>query len=103
MQGSQELAIETALTLQRLEARRTLTKNCERLVLVLVGLPARGKSFLGRKLSGFLTWHGIPAKVFNVGKYRRQVVASATAATIETEIWGGLPTFLMPATIKPPD
>ena len=74
LQGSQELATETALTLQRLEARRALTKNCERLVLVLVGLPARGKSFLGRKLTGFLNWHGIPAQVFNVGKYRRQVV-----------------------------
>ena len=50
-----------------------MTKNSERLVLVLVGLPARGKSFLGRKLTGFLNWHGVPCKVFNVGKYRRQV------------------------------
>jgi len=72
MQGSQELATETYLTLERLEARRKLTKNSERLVLVLVGLPARGKSFLSRKLQGFLKWHGVPCKVFNVGKYRRQ-------------------------------
>ena len=79
LQGSQELATETALTLQRLEARRALTKNCERLVLVLVGLPARGKSFLGRKLTGFLNWHGIPARVFNVGKYRRQVVEGSSS------------------------
>ena len=57
-----------------------MTKNSERLVLVLVGLPARGKSFLARKLSGFLKWHGVDCKVFNVGKYRRQVETSSSSA-----------------------
>jgi predicted kinase len=53
-----------------------LTSSSERLVIVLVGLPGRGKSFVARKLQGFLTWRGTPCKSFNVGKYRRQATAN---------------------------
>lgn len=55
--------------------RRNLTKNSTRLVIVLVGLPARGKSFVARKLLNFLEWYGTSCKIFNVGKYRRQAYA----------------------------
>jgi 6-phosphofructo-2-kinase len=44
-------------------------------VIVLVGLPARGKSFVSRKLLHFLNWSGVHCKVFNVGKYRREAYA----------------------------
>lgn len=43
----------------------------------MVGLPGRGKSFIARKLQSFLTWRGNECKVFNVGKYRRQVQKEA--------------------------
>lgn len=85
--GSKELATETALTLERLEARRKLTKNAERLVIVLVGLPARGKSFLGRKLMGFFNWRGVECKVFNVGKYRRQAQAGSSCDTADADFF----------------
>jgi predicted kinase len=49
-----------------------MTKTAERLLIVLVGLPARGKSFISRKLYNYLTWRGNACKVFNVGQYRRQ-------------------------------
>ena len=52
--------------------RRHLTGNSERLLIVLVGLPARGKSFIARKLLNYLTWRGNKCQIFNVGKYRRQ-------------------------------
>jgi 6-phosphofructo-2-kinase/fructose-2,6-biphosphatase 2 len=55
--------------------RRVLTRNCKRLVIVLVGLPGRGKSFVARKLQYFLTWLGLDCKIFNVGKYRREAAA----------------------------
>ncbi len=42
---------------------------------MLVGLPARGKSFLARKLQAYLTWYGTHCKIFNVGKYRREAYA----------------------------
>jgi hypothetical protein len=47
-------------------------------VIVLVGLPARGKSFVARKLINFLEWYGCQCRIFNVGKYRRQAYAEAT-------------------------
>lgn len=52
-----------------------LTRNSKRLVLALVGLPGRGKSFVARKLQYFLTWLGLECKIFNVGKYRREAAA----------------------------
>lgn len=56
-----------------------MTKNSTRLVIVLVGLPARGKSFVARKLLNFLEWYGCQCKIFNVGKYRRKAYAEVTA------------------------
>jgi len=41
------------------------------LVVVMVGLPARGKTYIARKLAGYLSWLGYSAQVFNVGNYRR--------------------------------
>lgn len=44
----------------------------DRLVIVMVGLPARGKTYTARKLSRYLRWQGRDARVFNVGNYRRE-------------------------------
>lgn len=38
----------------------------------MVGLPARGKTYIARKLSRYLSWLRIRTKVFNVGNYRRK-------------------------------
>ncbi|XP_073508557.1 6-phosphofructo-2-kinase/fructose-2,6-bisphosphatase 3 isoform X2 [Phyllobates terribilis] len=43
-------------------------------VIVMVGLPARGKTYISKKLTRYLNWSGVPTKVFNVGEYRREVV-----------------------------
>jgi broad specificity phosphatase PhoE/predicted kinase len=51
------------------------------LVLVMVGLPARGKTYLARKLTRYLTWHGYRAEVFNVGNYRRARLGADQPAT----------------------
>jgi 6-phosphofructo-2-kinase/fructose-2,6-biphosphatase 2 len=49
-----------------------LTKTNEpHLVVVLVGLPARGKTFLAQRLCRYLKWLGLETKSFNVGEYRR--------------------------------
>ncbi len=45
-----------------------------KLILVMVGLPARGKSYIVKMLIRYLTWTGIHAKVFNVGEFRRKLV-----------------------------
>lgn len=46
-----------------------------KLILVMVGLPARGKSYIVKMLIRYLTWTGIHAKVFNVGDFRRKLVS----------------------------
>ncbi|CAR29840.1 ZYRO0G18216p [Zygosaccharomyces rouxii] len=43
-----------------------------RVCVVMVGLPARGKSFIAQKIVRYLSWLSIKAKCFNVGNYRRQ-------------------------------
>ncbi|VFR00413.1 unnamed protein product [Cuscuta campestris] len=53
-------------------ADRMLGPKEERhLAIVLVGLPARGKTFTAAKLTRYLRWLGHHTKHFNVGKYRR--------------------------------
>ncbi|KAH9309413.1 hypothetical protein KI387_037324, partial [Taxus chinensis] len=46
-------------------------KEDSQLAIVLVGLPARGKTFTAAKLTRYLRWLGHETKHFNVGKYRR--------------------------------
>jgi predicted kinase len=51
------------------------------LVIAMVGLPARGKSYIVKMLVRYLKWNGYDAEVFNVGSYRRQRgLASADAS-----------------------
>ncbi|XP_040399678.1 6-phosphofructo-2-kinase/fructose-2,6-bisphosphatase 1 isoform X4 [Cygnus olor] len=49
--------------------------NCPTMV-IMVGLPARGKTYISRKLTRYLNWIGTPTRVFNVGQYRREAVQS---------------------------
>lgn len=58
---------------------RTLASDAT-LVLVMVGLPARGKTFIARKVARYLNWLGVTARVFNVGNYRRHYLGSAQPA-----------------------
>jgi broad specificity phosphatase PhoE/predicted kinase len=50
-----------------------LMSSQKKLVLVMVGLPARGKSFVVRRATRYIEWMGFPTKVFNVGNFRRQL------------------------------
>ena len=45
----------------------------------MVGLPARGKSFISRKISRFLQWRGLQVEIFNVGKYCREPIPDLCA------------------------
>lgn len=55
--------------------RKLFTPTADKLVLVMVGLPARGKSFIAKKLWKFLCWKGLKCEVFNVGQLRRTLCA----------------------------
>lgn len=44
----------------------------DKIVCVMVGLPARGKSYISKRLAQYIQFfYGAPTKVFNVGDYRR--------------------------------
>ncbi|EAO00287.1 6-phosphofructo-2-kinase 1 [Trypanosoma cruzi] len=44
------------------------------LVVCMVGLPGRGKSFIAQRISRYLNWKGVPCRVFNAGNYRRRLL-----------------------------
>ncbi|GMH53232.1 hypothetical protein TL16_g01405 [Triparma laevis f. inornata] len=45
-----------------------------KLVLIMVGLPARGKSYISHKVLSYFRWQGVRADIFNVGKFRRKMM-----------------------------
>lgn len=45
----------------------------EPLVIAMVGLPARGKSYISQMLMRYLKWTGFECELFNVGSYRREM------------------------------
>jgi broad specificity phosphatase PhoE/predicted kinase len=45
--------------------------NAQKVAIVMVGLPARGKTFVARKLQRYLSWLGHRTLWVNVGDYRR--------------------------------
>ncbi|PWY65301.1 bifunctional 6-phosphofructo-2-kinase/fructose-2,6-bisphosphate 2-phosphatase [Aspergillus heteromorphus CBS 117.55] len=52
-----------------------------KLVIVMVGLPARGKSYVTKKLARYLNWLQHDTEIFNVGERRRVAAGKSPAAT----------------------
>ncbi|KAJ1982484.1 hypothetical protein H4R35_000266 [Dimargaris xerosporica] len=44
------------------------------IAIILVGLPARGKTHISRALCRYLCWLGVKTKAFHVGHYRRKLI-----------------------------
>ncbi|KAF1807219.1 6-phosphofructo-2-kinase-domain-containing protein [Mucor lusitanicus] len=65
-------AVHTIVT-PKLKTERQIDSK---LVVVMVGLPARGKSYIVKKLRRYLNWLQYETKVFNVGNLRRVNKAS---------------------------
>ena len=49
-----------------------------KLVIVMVGLPARGKSYITKKIARYLNWLQHDTRIFNVGEKRRVVAGVPT-------------------------
>ncbi|KAH9119729.1 hypothetical protein LEN26_011468 [Aphanomyces euteiches] len=47
-----------------------------KLVVIMVGLPGRGKSYMARKVARYLNWINYATRVFNIGNYRRKLLGA---------------------------
>ena len=56
----------------------------EALLIVMVGLPARGKSYISHMIIRYLTWTGFPVRMFNVGQLRREKGMAGVSAEKKT-------------------
>lgn len=52
-----------------------------KLVIVMVGLPARGKSYITKKLARYLNWLQHDTRIFNVGERRRSAVGGKSPSS----------------------
>ncbi|KAL2109905.1 hypothetical protein VUR80DRAFT_1873 [Thermomyces stellatus] len=55
-----------------------------KLVVIMVGLPARGKSYITKKIQRYLSWQQHNTEIFNVG-HRRRVAANMAMSTKNEE------------------
>ncbi|XP_002039413.2 6-phosphofructo-2-kinase/fructose-2,6-bisphosphatase 1 isoform X1 [Drosophila sechellia] len=59
-----------------IRGERTIADCTTPHVIAMVGLPARGKTFISKKLARYLNWIGISTRVFNLGEYRRHATTA---------------------------
>ncbi|KAI7870239.1 6-phosphofructo-2-kinase-domain-containing protein [Spinellus fusiger] len=52
-----------------------------RIACVMVGLPARGKTYIAQKVRRYLAWLGIKTEAFSVANYRRQMYGTDIPAS----------------------
>ena len=82
--GSSRMETNDAI-LAKMATRASLTADSAKLILAMVGLPARGKSFISHKLYAFLNWSGTRTQIFNAGQKRRLAEPEETPASSSSE------------------
>lgn len=55
-----------------------------KLVIIMVGLPARGKSYITKKIQRYLSWQQHDTRIFNVGNRRRVAAGVTTGPVVDT-------------------
>jgi hypothetical protein len=52
-----------------------ISQGKDRLLIISVGLPATGKTFTSQRVQRYLQWYGYTTHLFNLGQYRRLLLA----------------------------
>jgi len=60
-----------------------------KLVIIMVGLPARGKSYITKKMARYLNWLQHDTKIFNVGERRRVAAGGPVKAPLSPKSTNG--------------
>lgn len=68
----------------QLNGRSQTIPEESQICVVMVGLPARGKSLIAKKIVSYLKWLSINARSFNVGSYRRADTPHPSATFFDT-------------------
>lgn len=69
-----------------------------KLVIIMVGLPARGKSYITKKITRYLSWQQHNTRIFNVGN-RRRIAAGRKSSNSPTAPKDGVDGRLKAATV----
>eukprot|EP01083_Nonionella_stella_P258469 883447_1 len=80
------------------EPNNQSTISHDRLCILMVGLPARGKSYMSHKVLHYLQNRNIISKIFNVGSYRRNSTKNTTVGKISANFFD--PDNVQAATIR---
>lgn len=77
MPRAQTLSVP-GVTTSRISPNGSINQTASKLVIVMVGLPARGKSYIVKKLARYFNWSGHDCRIFNCGDRRRQHANNST-------------------------
>jgi len=77
---SEEPRITRRMTIETINTSNPFDVFLERVIIVMVGLPARGKSFLSKAIVRYLNFVGCPTALFNAGSVRRDMQLTGSDA-----------------------
>ena len=79
MPRAQTLSVP-GVTTSRRSPNGAINQTASKLVIAMVGCPARGKSYIVKKLARYFNWSGHSCRIFNCGERRRQQATDSQSA-----------------------